>query len=87
MVHLGLSALFGWLFLPRSLLHLLGGYADTEMPAWASAFVVGYNLVLLTLQALFLKYRRVWLLIPVLVIASVSVVGCESYMATLEWDR
>ncbi len=85
--HLQLAAWFGWLLLPRSLLHLIGHYPDNAMPAWANTFVISYDIALIALQVLFLKYRRVWLLLAVLIIASVSVSGCHSYMMTVQWDR
>lgn len=84
-VHLILSLLMGWFILPCSLLHLTMGYSDATLPTWVTPFILIYDLALLTLQGLFLRYRMIWLLFPVLVIASVSVSGCESYMATVQW--
>ncbi len=85
LVHVELSLLFGWVILPCSLLHLMTGVSDASLLAWISLFILGYDVTLLTLQGLFLRYRTVWLLLPVLVVASVSVAGCESYMATVQW--
>ncbi len=55
------------------------------MPAWEGIFVLIYDVILLALQALFLKYLRVWLLLAVFVIVSVSMSGCYSYMMTVQF--